>query len=151
AEAIKRLKGSPVPAWMFLDPQGNIVLMGRGSQTKVDAFMTYDLYVNGGAYKRKKFEEFVSRRGLRVDRPKSSLKFRVSSLKFKIFRSRVSGTGLDCLVPRSQSLYSSYRLRQPNTNLRSVTPGRSTVKHFAREFPKFGLMVLAGAAATIFS
>ena len=24
AAAIRRLKGSPVPAWMFIDPQGNI-------------------------------------------------------------------------------------------------------------------------------
>ncbi len=45
AEAIKRLKGSPVPAWMFVDPEGKTLLMARGSRTRVDAFMTYDLYV----------------------------------------------------------------------------------------------------------
>jgi thioredoxin-related protein len=67
AETIQRLKGNPVPAWMFVDPQGNTILTGRGSQAKVDAFMTYDLYVNGGAYKRMTFDEFLSRRGLRVD------------------------------------------------------------------------------------
>jgi len=67
AEAIKRLKGSPVPAWMFVDPQGNTILMSRGSQTRVDAFMTYDLFVNGGAYKRMTFDEFLARRGIRVD------------------------------------------------------------------------------------
>src|SRR3979409_62527 len=33
AVAIKQLKGSPVPAWMFVDPQGNTLLMGRGSKT----------------------------------------------------------------------------------------------------------------------
>src|SRR6185436_19055330 len=45
AEANKRLKVSPVPAWMFMDPDGRVILMRRGSRTPVDAFMKYDLYV----------------------------------------------------------------------------------------------------------
>lgn len=67
AEAIKHLKGSPVPAWMFVSPEGKTLLMGRGSKTRVDAFMTYDLYVWGGAYKRMTFEEFLEKRGLSVN------------------------------------------------------------------------------------
>ena len=70
AEAIKRLRGSPVPAWMFVDPQGNTILMRRGSRTRADSFMTYDLYVAGGAYKRMTFEEFLTRRGLSEDSEK---------------------------------------------------------------------------------
>jgi thioredoxin-related protein len=64
AEAIKRLKGSPVPAWMFVDPDGNEILMRRGSRTTVDAFMKFDLYVTSGQYKKGSFEEFLLRRGL---------------------------------------------------------------------------------------
>lgn len=67
AEAIKRLQGSPVPAWMFVDPEGNTILMRRGSRTRTDLFMTYDLYVAGGAYRRMTFEQFLERRGLRED------------------------------------------------------------------------------------
>ena len=67
AEAIRRLQGSPVPAWMFVDPQGNTILTRRGSRTRADLFMTYDLYVAGGAYRRMTFEQFLERRGLRED------------------------------------------------------------------------------------
>jgi thioredoxin-related protein len=67
AEAIKRLKGSPVPAWMFVSPDGREILMRRGSRTKVDAFMKFDLYVASGAYQQGSFEDFLARRGLRED------------------------------------------------------------------------------------
>jgi signal transduction histidine kinase len=66
-QAIKRLSGSPVPAWMFVDPEGNTILMRRGSRTRVDLFVTYDLYVAGGAYRRMTFEQFLERRGMRED------------------------------------------------------------------------------------
>jgi thioredoxin-related protein len=68
-EAIKRLKGSPVPAWMFVDPEGRALLMRRGSRTKVNEFWKYDLYVAGGAYRKASFEEFLMQRGLREDKP----------------------------------------------------------------------------------
>jgi thioredoxin-related protein len=64
AEAVKRLKGSPVPAWMFMGPDGRQILMRRGSRTQVDAFMKFDLYVASGAYKQASFEDFLARRGL---------------------------------------------------------------------------------------
>ena len=67
AEAIKRYRASAVPAWMFVDPEGKTILMRRGSRTRVDSFMTYDLYVGTGAYRRMTFEEFLSRRGLQDD------------------------------------------------------------------------------------
>jgi len=68
AEAIKRLKGSPVPAWMFVGPDGGTILMRRGSRTKVNEFWKYDLYVAGGAYKMVSYEEFLAQRGLREDK-----------------------------------------------------------------------------------
>ena len=67
AEAIKHLSGSPVPAWMFVSPEGETLLMSRGSRTRADVFMTYDLYVGGGAYKRMTFEEFLAKRGLSIN------------------------------------------------------------------------------------
>jgi thioredoxin-related protein len=67
AEAIKRLKGSPVPAWMFVSSEGKQILTGRGSRTRPDVFMTYDSYVAGGAYRRMTFEEFLAKRGLSVN------------------------------------------------------------------------------------
>ena len=67
AEAIKHLGGSPVPAWMFVSPEGKTLLMDRGSRTRLDVFMTYDLYVGGGAYKRMTFPEFLAKRGLSVN------------------------------------------------------------------------------------
>ena len=66
-EAIKRLQGSPVPAWLFVSADGRHILMRRGSRTKVDAFMKFDLYVASGAYKRSSFESFLAQRGLRED------------------------------------------------------------------------------------
>ena len=42
AEAIKRLRSSPVPAWMFVSPDGREILVRRGSRTPVDAFMQFD-------------------------------------------------------------------------------------------------------------
>ena len=68
SEAVSRLKGSPVPAWMFVDPDGKEILMRRGSRTKVDAFMNLDLYVASGAYKQGSFEDFLARRGLKEAR-----------------------------------------------------------------------------------
>ena len=67
AEAIKRLKASPVPAWMFMSPDGKEILMRRGSRTKVDAFMKYDRYVASRAYKRTSFVHFLAQRGLREE------------------------------------------------------------------------------------
>ena len=69
AEAIRELKGSPVPAWMFVEPGGRTVLMRRESRTRVNEFWKYDLYVAGGAYKQGSFEEFLAKRGLREERP----------------------------------------------------------------------------------
>ena len=62
-DAIKHLKGSPVPAWAFLDPQGREVLARRGSRTKVNAFKQFDAYVGGGEYKSMSFEAFLTKRG----------------------------------------------------------------------------------------
>jgi len=69
AEAIKRLDASPVPAWMFVDPEGRTILMRRGARVKVNEFWKYDLYVAGGAYKTATFEEFLAKRGLREEMP----------------------------------------------------------------------------------
>lgn len=68
ASAIKRLKGSPVPAWMFIDSEGKEILLRRGSRTRVDAFMKFDLYVASGAYKEKSFGDFLAQRGLREEK-----------------------------------------------------------------------------------
>ncbi len=62
-DAIKHLKGSPVPAWAFLDPQGREVLARRGSRTKVDAFKQFDAYMSSGDYKTASFEAFMAKRG----------------------------------------------------------------------------------------
>ena len=62
-DAIKHLKGSPVPAWAFLDSQGREVLARRGSRTKVDAFKQFDAYVGGGEYKSMSFEAYLTKRG----------------------------------------------------------------------------------------
>ena len=69
AEAIKRLKSSPVPAWMFYSPDGKEILMRRGSRTPVEAFMQYDLYVTSGAYQRASLEGFLAQRGTREAKP----------------------------------------------------------------------------------
>ncbi len=67
-QAIRRLKGSPVPAWAFIAPDGREILMRRGSRTKVDAFMKFDQYVTSGAWPRTTFEEFLAQRGMREDK-----------------------------------------------------------------------------------
>ena len=67
-EAIKRLKGSPVPAWMFIDRDGKEILMRRGSHTNVNAFMKFDLYVTSGAHRQSSFEDFLKQRGLRDEK-----------------------------------------------------------------------------------
>lgn len=64
AEAIKRLKASPVPAWVFMAPDGRQILMRRGSRTRVEAFMKFDDYVASGEYRQRSFEQFLARRGL---------------------------------------------------------------------------------------
>ena len=69
AEAIKRLKGSPVPAWGFVAPDGKEILMRRGSRTKVAAFMQFDAYVSNGAYKQDTFAEFLARNKALVLQP----------------------------------------------------------------------------------
>jgi len=68
ASAIKRLKGSPVPAWMFIDADGKEILMRRGSRTAVDAFVLFDLYVSSGDYRQTSFEDFLARRGVREEK-----------------------------------------------------------------------------------
>ena len=67
-QAIRKLKGSPVPAWAFVTPDGREILMRRGSRTKVDAFMKFDQYVTSGSWPQTTFEEFLAQRGLREDR-----------------------------------------------------------------------------------
>ena len=62
-DAIKHLKGSPVPAWAFLDSQGRELLARRGSRTKVNAFKQFDAYVGGGEYKNGSFEALLAKRG----------------------------------------------------------------------------------------
>jgi thioredoxin-related protein len=69
AEAIVRLKSSPVPAWMFLSPAGKEILMRRGSATPVAAFMQFDQYVSSQAYQWTSFEDFLAQRGLHEATP----------------------------------------------------------------------------------
>lgn len=69
AAAIMRLKSSPVPAWMFVNPDGEEILMRRGSATPVEAFMQYDQYVSSRAYQRTSFEDFLAQRGLHETKP----------------------------------------------------------------------------------
>ena len=69
ADAIKRLRSSPVPAWMFMSPDGREILMRRGSRTPVEAFMQFDQYVSSGAYQRASFEDFLAQRGVREAKP----------------------------------------------------------------------------------
>ena len=67
-EAMKLLNVRAVPAWMFVDPDGKVILMRRGSRTGVEAFMRYDAYVASGAWRQASFEEFLAQRGLREER-----------------------------------------------------------------------------------
>jgi thioredoxin-related protein len=69
ADAIKRLRASPVPAWMFVAADGRQILMRRGSRTPVEAFMQFDEFVAGGAYQRVSFETFLAQRGLHEAKP----------------------------------------------------------------------------------
>jgi thioredoxin-related protein len=69
ADAIKRLRSVPVPAWMFVSPDGKEILMRRGSRTPVEAFMQFDQYVSSAAYQRVSFENFLAQRGLREAKP----------------------------------------------------------------------------------
>jgi thioredoxin-related protein len=69
AEAIKRLRSSPVPAWMFVSPEGKEILMRRGSATPVEAFMQFDQYVSSRAYQRTSFEDFLAQNGLHEAKP----------------------------------------------------------------------------------
>jgi thioredoxin-related protein len=69
AVAIKRLRSSPVPAWMFVSAQGREILMRRGSATPVEAFMQFDQYVASGAYERTSLEDFLAQRGQREAQP----------------------------------------------------------------------------------
>jgi thioredoxin-related protein len=69
AEAIKRLRGSPVPAWTFMSPDGREILMRRGSRTPVEAFMQFDQYVSSGAYQSASFEDFLAQHGMREAKP----------------------------------------------------------------------------------
>ena len=69
AEAIKRLRGSPVPAWTFMSPDGREILMRRGSRTPVEAFLQFDQYVSSGAYQTASFADFLAQRGMREALP----------------------------------------------------------------------------------
>jgi thioredoxin-related protein len=67
-QAIRKLKGSPVPAWAFVAPDGGEILMRRGSRTRVDAFIKFDQYVTSGVWPQTTFEEFLAQRGMREDK-----------------------------------------------------------------------------------
>jgi thioredoxin-related protein len=71
ADAIKRLRSNPVPAWMFVSAEGKEILMRRGSATPVEAFMQFDQYVSSRAYQRTSFEDFLAQRGLHEAKPGS--------------------------------------------------------------------------------
>ncbi|NBR27537.1 MAG: thioredoxin family protein [Betaproteobacteria bacterium] len=67
-QAIRKLKGSPVPAWAFVAPDGREILMRRGSRTKVDAFMKFDQYVMSGTWPQTAFADYLAQRGLQEDK-----------------------------------------------------------------------------------
>jgi thioredoxin-related protein len=69
AEAIKRLRASPVPAWAFVSADGKEVLMRRGSRTPVEAFMQFDQYMSSGAYQKVSLESFLAQRGMQEAKP----------------------------------------------------------------------------------
>jgi thioredoxin-related protein len=69
AEANKRFKSAPVPAWMFVSSEGKEILMRRGSRTPVEAFMQYDQYVSSNAYQSASFENFLTQHGLHEASP----------------------------------------------------------------------------------
>ncbi|MBL8377945.1 MAG: DUF255 domain-containing protein [Burkholderiales bacterium] len=63
AEAIKHLKGSPVPGWTFVSSDGRELLQRKGSRTKVAAFLQFDAYVRGGDPATMTYEQFLASRG----------------------------------------------------------------------------------------
>jgi thioredoxin-related protein len=67
-QAIRKLRGSPVPAWAFVTPEGREILMRRGSRTKVDAFVKFDQYVTSKVWPQTTFEEFLAQRGLHEEK-----------------------------------------------------------------------------------
>ena len=70
ADAVKRsLRSAPVPAWMFVSPEGREILMRRGSRTPVEAFMQFDQFVSSKAYQGGSFESFLAQRGLHEAKP----------------------------------------------------------------------------------
>jgi thioredoxin-related protein len=69
ADAIKRLRSAPVPAWMFVSPEGKEILMRRGSRTPVEAFLQFDQYVSSNAYQRASFDNFLAQRGWHEAKP----------------------------------------------------------------------------------
>ena len=69
AEAVKRLRSAPVPAWMFVSSEGKEILMRRGSRTPVEAFVQFDEYVSSKAYQRASFENFLAQRGWHEAKP----------------------------------------------------------------------------------
>lgn len=69
ADAIKRLRSSPVPAWMFISADGREILMRRGSRTPIDAFLQFDRYASGNAYLRTSLQEFLAQRGQHEAKP----------------------------------------------------------------------------------
>jgi thioredoxin-related protein len=71
ADAMAWMKSNPVPAWLFFSPEGNEILMRRGSATPVKAFLQFDQYVSSGAYQRASFEDYLAQRGLQEARPRN--------------------------------------------------------------------------------
>lgn len=69
AEAMTRLRSNPVPAWMFVSPEGKEILMRRGSATPVEAFMQFDQYVSSRVYQRASFGDYLAQRGLHEAKP----------------------------------------------------------------------------------
>ncbi|MEO8442260.1 MAG: thioredoxin family protein [Betaproteobacteria bacterium] len=69
AEANQRLRSAPVPAWMFVSPEGREILLRRGSRTPVEAFMQFDQYISSNAYQRATFESFLAQRGWHEAKP----------------------------------------------------------------------------------
>lgn len=69
ADAIKRLRSSPVPAWMFVSADGREILMRRGSRTPIEAFLQFDQYASGNAYQRTSLQEFLAQRGQHEAKP----------------------------------------------------------------------------------
>ena len=67
-QAIRRLKGSPVPAWAFVAADGREILLRRGSRTAVDAFIKFDQYVMSGEWTKVSFADFLAQRGMQENK-----------------------------------------------------------------------------------